>query len=507
MNPNFKKGWNYFIKNTSIYSSEINSIKMIDKIVEDVEVEIEKLEKDINSFAGSKKDISFLKGDVAEFWHGGTYNINSALNKSNNRAIVNRSTDFGSADITINDVNYSLKYYNNGIQSAKAQAISIFQKYKEDHPNGDKETFKEYLKSKNYTDIDSILNDPLYTGQIRIIPVDQLVEAVNYLEEKIIKESINRPEQVKRYVDTLNLLKTKLTDSDGNDSIELTKEESENLARLAKQGKFKTEDYGLSTNELIGYELLIKESFKAGRDAAILSMVLKLAPELFKAIENLIKDGEIDKDQLKKSGFNAVEVGAESFIKGFISSMVTFACKSGKFGEKLKDVNPTIISLATVLSINVIKDSYGVVTGKITKEQLAENMIRDSFVSVAALGGGILGQTYIKVPVLGYLIGSLVGTLVGTFVYEGAKRVTISYCVDTGFTLFGIVKQNYVLPDDIIKSMGIETFEYEKFEYEKFEPDLFEIEKFEPNEEKIGDLDIHILRRGVIGINLVGYIN
>lgn len=503
MNPNFENGWNYFLKNTSIFTSEIDSIEWIDK----VEKEIKKLEDDINSFDGSKTDVSFLKGDIAEFWHADTYNINSALNKSSNRVQVDRSHDFGSVDISSKDDNYSLKYYNNGIESAKAQSTSIFQRYMEYKAKGGTDTIEEYLKNRNYTELDSILHDPVYSGQIRIIPADQLTEAVDFLEKKIAKESINRPEQVKRYEETLKLLKTKVTDSDGIESIELTKEESEKLARLSKQGKFKAEDYGLSSSELIQYEMMIKDSLTSGINAAMLSMVLKLGPELYKAIDYLIKNGEIDKDQLKKSGFSVVNTGAESFIKGFISSMITLGCRSGKFGEKLKSVNPSIISLATVFAINVIKDSYGVVTGKITRGQLAENMIRDSFVTAAALGGGVLGQTLIKVPVLGYLIGSFVGTLVGTFVFEGSKKVTMSYCIDTGFTLFGIVEQNYVLPDDVVESMGIETFEYEKMDFEKFNPDVFETESFEPEEEKTNDLNIHILRRGVIGVNLVGYIN
>lgn len=89
--------------------------------------------------------------------------------------------------------------------------------------------------------------------------------------------------------------------------------------------------------------------------------------------------------------------------------------------------------------------------------------------------------------------------------FEGSKNAVLSYCVDTGFTLFGIVDQNYKLPNDIIESMGIETFDYEKMEFETFEPELFECESFEPEQDISDNLDIHILRRGVIGVNLIGY--
>lgn len=501
MKQKFEEGWNYFLKNSSILASQIDSIDWIDS----VEEEVNKLESNLNSFNGTKTDVSFLKGDIAEFWHAGTYNINSALNKSNNRAIVDRSHDFGSVDVSTKDNNYSLKYYSNGLESAKAQSTSILQRYMEYKVTGGRDSIEEYLKKRNFTEFDSILNDPVYMGQTRIIPADQLKEAINFLESKIVKESINRPEQVKRYEETLNLLKTKISDNEGNESIELTKKDAEELARISKQGKFKSDDYGLSTNELINYEMIFKDSIKSGINAAMLSMVLKLGPELYKAIDYLIKNGEIDKEEIKNNGFKVIDAGAESFVKGFISSMITLTCKSGKLGVQLKDVNPSIISVATVITINVIKNSYGIVKGETTRGELAENLIRDSIISAIALGGGTLGQYIIPVPILGYLIGSFAGTLVGTFVFEGSKNAFLSYCVDTGFTLFGIVDQNYKLPNDIIESMGIETFDYEKMQYETFEPEKFESELFEPEQDTTDDLDIQILRRGVIGVNIIGY--
>ena len=494
----FEKGWKFFVENSSIYSTQIDTVKWIDS----VDKEVKELEKNLNKFSKYKTSEAFLKGDAAEFWHAGTFNINAAFNKSMNRAGVQRSRELGSVDVSTNDSNYSLKYYGDGIASAKAQAISVFQRFAEYKAAGGTKTEKEYLRELGYTDI----NDPLYLDQLRVIPVDQLEIAKKFLEDKIAKEKTIRPEQVKRYKEALELLRSKIEDKDGNQSIELTKDEAEKLAKIAKEGDFKAEDYNIDTHNLMNYEVIFKESMKSGINAAVLSMVLKLGPEIYKSIDYLIKNGEIDKNQFKESGFDVINAGTESFIKGFISSSITYLCKSGAFGEQAKSVDASVISLATVLAMNLIKNTYKVTIGEMTKAELAESFIRDSFISALSLGGGYIGNALIKIPVLGYMVGSFVGSLVGTFIYEGLDKVAISFCIDTGFTLFGIVDQNYKLPEDIIESIGVEKFEYEKMDFETFEPETFKINTFEFDNFTPENIGIRVLRRGVIGVNRIGYI-
>lgn len=42
------------------------------------------------------------------------------------------------------------------------------------------------------------------------------------------------------------------------------------------------------------------------------------------------------------------------------------------------------------------------------------------------------------------------GSVVGSFTYDYGYKKALSFCIDTGFTLFGLVEQ-----DDIIKQMGL----------------------------------------------------
>lgn len=82
----------------------------------------------------------------------------------------------------------------------------------------------------------------------------------------------------------------------------------------------------------------------------------------------------------------------------------------------------------------------------------------------------------------------------------------MSFCVDTGFTMFGLVKQDYTLPEDVLKDIGIDVFKYEKFLPVQFQQQCFSAITFERQKFEANTLGIRILRRGVIGVSEVGYI-
>lgn len=103
-------------------------------------------------------------------------------------------------------------------------------------------------------------------------------------------------------------------------------------------------------------------------------------------------------------------------------------------------------------------------------------------------------------------MGSFVGSITSSFTYDYGYKKALSFCIDTGFTLFGLVEQDYTLPDDMIKQMGIETFNYETFKVEGFKPDTFEVNSFTFDTFEPDNLKLTFLRRGVIGISKIGYV-
>ena len=85
-------------------------------------------------------------------------------------------------------------------------------------------------------------------------------------------------------------------------------------------------------------------------------------------------------------------------------------------------------------------------------------------------------------------------------------KATISFCTETGVTLFGLVEQDYQLPEDIIEEMGLETFDFDTFSVDTFEADTFKFETFDAESIEPDTLGIRMLRRGVLGISKIGYV-
>lgn len=498
----FEEGYEFYRKHSGAALGAFSA----DAYVSEVEKAIEALEKDINSFEGFGTKAAQLKGDVFEFWHADTFNIDAALKASNSEVYVNRSHDFASPDISSNfGKDFGLKAYSDGGASAQAQATSVFQRFKEYESRGGTDDFDTFLKDRGY-DTTDVLNDPIYSGQVRVIPRDQLEEARAWLDRRIATETFRRPEQVERFKDARAFLTEKLSDGKGVESIELSKKEAEEIARLAKEGGFNAEDYGLTPEELVKYEYVAQQALKSGLTAATISMVLKVAPEIFKTIDYLIKAGELDYEQVKRVGSSAISGASEGFIRGSVSGAITTVCKSGQLGEAVMSIDSSIIAAVTVITMNAIKNSFDVAKGEKSKRDFSMDLIRDMYVSACALVGGTIAQASIELPCVGYMIGSFLGSVFGSFTFNAGQKATLALCVDSGFTMFGLVEQDYTLPKEVIKEIGLSTFDYETFEPDTFDYNSFSFDSFECATFEPASLDITFLRRGVIGVGCVGYV-
>ena len=80
----FEEGVKFFTENTSAYTGAMLS----DDYIATVNEEIDKLLKDLNSLEGFKTASKVLKGDAAEFWHAGTFNIDAALKDSQHLSLI-----------------------------------------------------------------------------------------------------------------------------------------------------------------------------------------------------------------------------------------------------------------------------------------------------------------------------------------------------------------------------------------------------------------------------------
>lgn len=494
----FREGYEFYYKS----NSGIVAADCAHKYIEKINLQIDKLYEDINSFKGFATDPKQLQGDIAEFWQADTFNIKAALNGSKNRAYVDRSNSYSSVDVSTSwGDKYGLKYYSEASASAKAQAKSVFERFKEYQYQGGKDDLLKFLNDRGYSD-EMVLNDPIYSGQKRLIPADQLEEARKWLSQKIAKESVIRPEQVKRYEDTLQFLTDKISDGQGNESIELSREEAQKLAQLAKNGDFSLEDYGLTTEDLVNFDMILQEAFKAGMSSAIISTVMKVAPEIIKALSKLIEEGNIDKEDFDKMGFVALSGSAEGFVRGTVTAALVASCEAGLLGNAAKNIDGNAIAMAVVIVMDTMKDAYLVACGKMTQEALAEALVKRTYIATISYVSGTIVQTILsEIPVLGFMLGSFVGSVVGNITYNIGYSRVISFCIDTGFTMFGLVKQDYKLPNEVLEMIGLKIIEPKRLEPKRLEPKRLEPKRLEPKR-----IDIMFLRRGVIGVNVIGYV-
>lgn len=499
----FHEGYENFQKNSSAYP-----IFMSDGYINKVNEKINKLTEDFKNFKNFKTGIPQLKGNVAEIWHSGTHNIDAAVKGVDAKTFVLRSHERASVDIKSNsDENYGLKIYSNAENSARAQSTSYFETYKSKYHDVENSiSFEDFLKKIGVSESDVLKHDPIYKGQIRIIPSDQLEEAVEFLKRKIDEEAIKRPELVYKYQETLENLTDKIKSNEGSESIPLSKEDATRLAELAKEGEFDPVEEGFTTEELVRFQNIMEQSLKAGLTAGAISMVLKVAPELYKTISMIMRNENVDKEQFQKIGFAAMQGGTEGFVRGSVAAGLTTACKSGMLGEAFKSLDPTMIGAFTVIAMNAMQNSYKLSTNKISKGEFVNRCMRDLFVTSSSLMLGGVAQATIPIPMISYLLGSFIGSISASFVYDTGYKTFMSFCVDTGFTFFGIVEQDYELPKEVLESIGIDVFEYEQFEYDKFEIEEFEYDKFEIDKFEYDKIDIVFLRRGVIGVNKIGYV-
>ena len=256
----------------------------------------------------------------------------------------------------------------------------------------------------------------------------------------------------------------------------------------------------------------MSQAFKAGLSAALISVVMKVGPEICGVIYRLIKNREIDAEIFKSIGMAAVNSSTEGYIRGTIAAAVTISCKAGHLGAVLKSANPSIIGAVVAVTMNTVQNACLMSFGKMSKQEFADYCAQDLIVAGFSLGLGVTGGAAAAAlftpaaSIFGYMIGSFVGSVVGSFVYKGGYSCAISFCVESGSTFFGLVEQNYELPIDVLKSTGVKIFEYEKIEPKKFNPQKFEVKRFEYKKFEPININITFLRRGVIGVGAVGYI-
>ncbi len=458
-----------------------------------------------------------IKGNFAEHYAAGTYNINAAINETSETMFVNESTKFGSVDITGSEGSIiGSKYSSVAEHSARFQTISYLDRWRLYNYNHKESTvtIDEYCAMKSISP-DTVLTDAIYKGQLRLVPADQIPRIQTWFNQKISDPNM-KPEDIERLKETLSNIIDCIKTKDGTESIPLTADEAYRLAELAKKMDFDPRKEGISTEELIERHHILKKGFNAGMKAAIVAFAIASAKAIVQSLIELNEKGYIDKETLIQFVYSSGSSSLNSFLSGSVTASLAASCASGKLGAALKNVSPSWIAAGVVVCISSIKGGVKLANGEISKAEFANNIANTISVTGASFIGGAFGQLALPIPILGYTLGSIVGSVVATFMYDKISNRAMAFYVDSGFTLFGLVDQNYEIPVNILKEIGVEVFEYEKFEYddfkmdefifEEFEYEQFEYEQFRLSGDNNSEFTFTPLRRGVIGFGKIGYV-
>ena len=513
-NDSFKEGYNYFIEQSEGYiGSEISRIAN-QPYLDNIQKEINALETAINSYKGNGN--LYLYGYLAEEWHTHTFNIDAAAKRTDEYANVlsEEVKNLGSPDIgTSWAEKYGLKYYENGEKSAIAQAKSVEQRYREfirgkENPP----TREEYLCLKGL-DSNTDMDLSLYVSQSRLIPSDQIQDAILALKKRIAHDSCipNRQHLVAKYEETLRKLTDHIESPEGATSMRLTYKEAKTLHSLAKEGKFDPKRYDITLAEKADKIFICQNALKAGLHAGLTSAIIKAIPHIISAIKKMVEDGYIEESDLEKIGKGAMIGAEEGFIQGLLCAAITSISEVGYLGTILQDASHSEsfapgLAATVVLVKQAISDSIQMAKNKISVQEFCYNMEKAAFITVCGYGFGITLQSLVHIPVVAYTIGSMVGSILGGILYEAKEKFFLSLCVSNEYTFWGLVEQSYEMPPYLLKKLGYNIFEAEDFNYETFETDTFKNESFDYNPFNYDKLDIVMMRRGIIGVRKIGYV-
>lgn len=495
------------------------------KYVRTVENSINELDEAMNRpYYGSKANTSSIRGFISEEHSAGSFNIRSAVADSPDRAatvnlnpIIDIETGeilaaparsgLASPDIVTNfGEEYGLKYYKNAVSSVLAQAKTLNERYThylKNHPDIDLETYCKLFK----IDERITLEDSIYRFQKMLIPSDQLYEGDLYILRRVIKAIEKNSDKKITFLEVHENLTDRISSPNGIESDYYSKEMADFDAELARIGSYDPTLDGYSLEELIKIKHCINQGLKAGERAAITTLALKIGPEISNMIIMFLRNEKIDREKIKELGIKALSAGAQGYINGFLSASLTTACITGQLGDSLINIDPTIIGAITSFISVTIVNGIKVNCGLADYNTYIDNTLRDIFVTGGSVIGGKIIESILFIPVASYMIGSFVGASLAAGLYSTTKSAFMSYVVDNGITMFGLVEQNYVIPEEALCDIGVDVYRTNDFRYKEFKYKEYHIKSFKQKDfDYKKGIDIQILKRGLIGIKTIGYI-
>lgn len=417
-----------------------------------------------------------LKGFIAEEYHAQTFNVNAAVKGNDSRAFTPHATGGNNKNIDIR------------IKTKSGETIDYQSKY---------------YKTAGKTSYE--LSNPEYKNMGKVAPAEQKADIKAHASRQAKRNGSVRPDQADNYEDTSKNIEDSIS-GDGIKSNPLSTDDAVSIAKDVKNGdEINAKKYGLTIEEFVKIKDVLRYSGKAALNAAVTASLLKAAPALVKIIDELFSSGDFHIEDFERLGLTSLNSAASGSLRGGIAAIITGSCGAGMVGDLAKSLSPEIIGASTAIAINAIQNSIKVAKGEMLSEEFANACIQDMFVAGLGLGSAALFQVLIPIPVLGSVIGNFIGSTVGAFMYIKINKVTMSFFIENGYSFLNIVTQDYKVPPEVLEKVGIRTINLDLVKLrsvgiKKINPPRINVRGVVPT-----TIDITCLKRGLIGVNRIGY--
>lgn len=431
--------------------------------INDVDAAIEELYSAMNSYDYYKNTAAAqesLKGFLAEEWAYGTAKIDAAVKRLSLEGRRLDSHDLGSADVRWSDELYQLKFLEDPKNIARKLATTLRDAYSSRAKRYQDLSFDEWTELKGFEGKSQ--DDLLYDGMKGLVPSDKLEEVKKYADKRMERaRARGLGDEVERWSKVKDGLTDRVESADGVEGRSATNSEMrEKAVRVSSGERLDPVEDGLTTNDLIEARAILGSALKAGATASAISAALKVAPEIYRAIDYLIQEGELDEEHLRSIGAAAADGAATGFVTGSATAAITAAAGKGVFGEGIKAAmmgskGANVIAALVILTVETCRDSYLVASGRMRPIEMAGGLSQSLFMTVFGFVGLGVATIVAGEAAAPLLIGSFVGSAVGGFAFKAGGSCVMRLCAESGFTFFGLVEQDYEVPKPLLRKLGL----------------------------------------------------
>ena len=317
------------------------------------------------------------------------------------------------------------------------------------------------------------MNDPKYDGHQKVVPEGRVIDS--------------------QHTDRIRAF--------GSESAPLKEPASRDLVeQLREAGDVDRERFGLTVADSVHWGDVFREATTAGTRAAILGAVLQTCPYLLAIAKRTWETGELSAKDFAPLARALPTTLIQSGVAGGLTAAVMGAVRKGVLGST-RQVHPTVVAAAVVLAMVAFSTSVKAARGEVTWPLAAKRISEDAILLAAAMGGATVGQALIPILGLGALVGNIVGAALARLAIDKVNGVVLGIAAETGWTVFGMVDQDYTVPGELLKASG-----WNVLDISTFTPRSLDVRRVRLRTIELKKVDMTVLRRGVISFGRVAYL-